>query len=141
MNSSINRGVSEQKPINLVGSIALVTSLIPLGAIFFFSGLLRPIADDYVFASKFSEFGLLAPLHWFEVWSGDLFASTIATILQGLPLALLPLELGSSIAFIVAIFGVGIFTTQVLSISTSLPTRAFFWLFPGSRFLGSQFFG
>lgn len=124
MKPRMNRGVSEQKLNNLIGSIALITCLIPLGAIVFFSGFLRPIADDYVFASKFSEFGFLSPLNWFEVWSGDLFSATVATILLGLPFALLPLELGSSIAFMVAIFGVGIFTTQVLSISTSLPTRA-----------------
>lgn len=130
MSSNVNRRLSDEKVTKVVGSVAIITALIPLGAIVFFSGLLRPIADDYVFASKFSEFGFLSPLNWFEVWSGDLFASTLATILLGLPLGLFPLELGSSIAFIVAIFGVGFFTSKAISISTSLPTRALFLAVP-----------
>jgi hypothetical protein len=119
-----NHEVAQQKLVQVFSLISLLTSFILLGIIIFFSSLLRPIADDYVYASIFSEFGLLSPLTWFERWTGDIFLTSVATILLGLPLALLPLELGSSLAFIVAIFGVGVFTIQVLSTSAALPTRA-----------------
>jgi len=99
------------KPLAIAALLvsALTASLI------FLSTFLRPSLDDYCYASVFSRYGVASPIYWFESWSGDLFTSTLGSFLVGLPLTILPLQLGSSLPYILALAVVGLVFSVLLS--------------------------
>jgi hypothetical protein len=99
------------KPLGVAGLlvIALISSLI------FLSTFLRPALDDYCYASAFYRYGVSAPIHYFGSWSGDLFTSTLGAFLVGLPLTTLPLQLGSSLPYIVSVAVVAVVFFVMLS--------------------------
>ncbi|MBT8584882.1 hypothetical protein G6694_09650 [Polynucleobacter paneuropaeus] len=77
--------------------------------VYFEAYKLRPAGDDYCYGAIAAEFGLFGGVyHWWNTWSGFIFAMFSGTLLVGLPLAFLPFNIASAICFILASLGMGL---------------------------------
>lgn len=75
------------------------------------ASLLRPLADDYCQASRIARLGLDGYVSdvW-SSWSGDIVTVTLVGMLVGVPLAVLPFGIASSVSviFVALLFSVGV---------------------------------
>jgi len=98
------------------------------------SQYLRPAGDDYCYGAITAEHGILGGVvHWWNIWSGFIYAMFSGNLFVGFPLALLPLSLASAIPFVVTAVGMGI-TFIFLQKESSANIRFLVFLIPISMF-------
>lgn len=100
------------------------------------SQYLRPAGDDYCYGAITAEYGVLGGVvHWWNTWSGFIYAMFSGNLFIGFPLASLPLSVASAIPFVAAAIGMGctfIFlqkkaTTHIWFLILLIPTSMFCW--------------
>jgi len=68
---------------------------------------LRPAGDDYCYGAITAEYGVLGGVvHWWNSWSGFIYAMFSGNLFVGFPLASLPLSTASAIPFVLTAFGI-----------------------------------
>jgi hypothetical protein len=96
-------------PIKPIEGSLIIFSAISL----YFAGALslqlRPVADDYCFASATSNYGFFGALnYWITTWGGDYTGVFFNTLFVGVPLTYFPFELASAITFLITLALLGI---------------------------------
>lgn len=92
---------------------------------------LRPISDDYCFASTAGEGLVSATKTWWLTWSGDVVGIFISTAITGWPLVFLKWSVGSAFAFMLAALSLSLVLYLLITEITAM-TRNYKWMLVAS---------
>lgn len=99
--------------------------------VFFFSRLrlLRPVADDYCFASSLDQGFFNSLIFWYSESQFDLFTLVMNLSFVGIPIVLLPADLASLFSFLAALITFSFFILYLFVFASKLGKWVNFFLF------------
>jgi hypothetical protein len=116
--------VKQKNNFTLNAKFFLIFNILVFSLVVIVSTKLRPISDDYCYASASGKGVFSALLWWFQNWSGDLLQNLFAVILLGLPIIKLPWMISSAITFLLASLSIGLVFVYLIFESTNIPKES-----------------